>query len=276
VGSRGHGDKSALPAPAGSGVAARATGPGRPYGLDIPSLGDALDEAPYYIGEQLVDVLTYEGGNAAVDAAFRDPPRTTEQVLDPRAYLGRSGPLPVDPPTPAAPAGRVETQTSLGALNLYLVLAAGIDPVVALDAATGWGGESAVAYDDAAGRSCVDVAVVGDTGADTSEIGEAFAAWADSGVAAQASTSRRSDGAHVLTACDPGSGPSATDPYDALALAEARGVQTWAAMEYEDLGAEAAFAFGGCVVHEVPLSTFLSTSEDGEAQDALDEAAARC
>lgn len=192
------------------------------YGSDLASLDQALDEWPYYVGEQFLDALVSEGGNAAVDAAFRDPPRTTEQVLDPRAYLERDEPVAVAPPQPTGvPGDEVRTQASVGALNLYLVLAAGIDPLRALDAVTGWGGESAVAYDDDAGRGCVDVAVVGDTEADTAEIGEAFAAWADSGVAGRTATARRDDGAHVLTACDlrTSGGPAGVDPFEALALA---------------------------------------------------------
>jgi hypothetical protein len=218
------------------------------------------------------------GGNARVDQAFEDPPATTEQVLDPRAYLAGDERLPVRGRTAEMPKGTFENQTSLGALNLYLVLAAGIDPVAALDAATGWGGESALAYTDADGRQCVDLAVIGDTDEDTAEIGEAFADWAESGLAAHASASLRRDGAQVLTACE--MGPGATDPFDALILAEARGAQAWVAMRDGGREPDAAFAFGECVVHAVPLGTLLAPVASGglssQARDELEGAVAGC
>jgi hypothetical protein len=261
-------------APGGS----QPTGPEAAYGADIPSLTAALGQSPYFIGKQFIDVLVGVGGNARVDAAFRDPPRTTEQILDPRAYLGDDERLPVRARTADMPKGTFENHTSLGALNLYLVLAAGIDPVTALDAATGWGGESAVAYTDSENRQCVDVAAVGDTDADTAEIGDAFAEWANSGLAEHASVARRSDGAQVLTAC--GMGPGSTDPFDALVLAEARGAQTWVAMRDGGRDADAAFAFGECVIHAVPLDALLTPVGSGGLASGpaaeLEDAAADC
>jgi hypothetical protein len=254
------------------------TGPEAAYGADIPSLTDALGQSPYFVGKQLIDVLVGTGGNAAVDAAFRDPPRTTEQVLDPRAYLARDERVPVRARTADMPKGTFENQTSLGALNLYLVLAAGIDPVTALDAATGWGGESAVAYTDAENRQCVDLAVVGDTEADTAEIGDAFAEWASGGLADHAAVARRSDGAQVLTAC--GMGAGSTNPFDALVLAEARGAQIWVAMRDGGRDAGAAFAFGDCVVHAAPLDALLTPVASGglapQSEAELADAAAGC
>ena len=62
---------------------------------------------------------------------------------------------------------------------MYLVLAARLDPEVALTAAEGWGGDRYVAYTKrgTGGRECVRVAIRGDTAADTEEIGDAFEEW---------------------------------------------------------------------------------------------------
>ncbi|HEY8526672.1 MAG TPA: hypothetical protein VIL48_17010 [Acidimicrobiales bacterium] len=256
-----------------------AADPALPYGASYPPLSGAFDISPYFIGKQMIDVLVARGGNAAVDAAFRDPPRTTEQVLDPRAYLADEGPREVAPSAEAVPKSDFQDQASLGALNLYLVLAAGIDPVAALDAVTGWGGESAQAYTDAHGHHCVRLAVVGDTAEDTEEIGEAFEAWVESGFAEHASTERRGDGAQMLTACEFGASSPTTDPFDALVLAEVRGAEVWAAMRDARMDAGDAFAYADCVVHAVPPATLLSPPAGElrpDVRDALEEAAASC
>ncbi|HEX8803671.1 MAG TPA: hypothetical protein VF743_05745 [Acidimicrobiales bacterium] len=267
---------SRVPAPRGRDLA----GARGVYGWEISSLSDAIDDSPYFVGEGFLDVLVENGGNAAVDAAFRDPPVTTEQILDPRTYIAGSGAVAVAPPEPAAPAGEVEPEASAGALNLYLLLAAGIEPLDALDAVTGWGGESVVSYEDTEGRDCVDLAVVGDTVADTAEIGAAMARWVDTGVAAAASTAQRPDGAQVLTACGLGDDDAASDPYDALSLAEARSSHVWAAMRDDGLAAGEAFSFGECVVHGVDLDTLLAIERSVEAppgaQAEVDRVADRC
>jgi hypothetical protein len=282
------GSRSRAPAaPVSPAIPTQPASPAEPYGADIPGLPEAIDQSPYFVGKGLIDVLLATGGNAAVDAAFRDPPRTTEQVLDPRAYLARDEPVPVTQDVPVVPKGDHQEQTTLGALNLYLVLVAGIDPLDALDAATGWGGESAVSYVDGEGRRCVDVAAVGDTEADTAEIGDAFAAWADSGVAAHAATTRRPDGVHVLTACHAGAGVTGgtaeggSEPFVGLVVAEVRSLQAFVGMRSGGLDPDAGFAFGDCVVHEVPLDSLLAPiDEDGgpssSVRDDLEDAASAC
>jgi hypothetical protein len=232
-------------------------------GADVASLVDALDMTPYYIGEQLVDVLLAEGGNPAVDAAFADPPVTTEQVLDPRAYLDRDPADAVERPSPAGAAGGEDVRVnSVGAVNLFVLLAAGIDPGQALDAATGWGGEFVVSYDDESGRDCMAYAVVGDSAEETAQLTEALTAFAGSGVGAEASVATGADGAPVLRACGLGDGENRNDPLEALTLPAMRAEAMRIAIGEMGFATRDAFVYGECVVDGVGYDSIRSFMTD--------------
>jgi hypothetical protein len=83
-------------------------------------------------------------GNEAVDAAFRSPPASTEQVLHPEKFLAGGDP-PVDLVLPAPPEGaKTLISTTLGELGTRIVLATGGIPAKeAAEAAAGWGGDTA-------------------------------------------------------------------------------------------------------------------------------------
>jgi hypothetical protein len=67
-------------------------------GADMPPALAELTSFPYLSGAQFATELRAAGGQAAVDAAFADPPTTTEQVLHPEKYLAGQGALPVSLP----------------------------------------------------------------------------------------------------------------------------------------------------------------------------------
>ncbi len=142
---------------------------------DVPLVLVDLIGAPYVLGEPFVTGLAAEGGEEAVGEALADPPRTSEQVLDPARY--RAGEARVDVPVPDVP-GEVVDDGVVGELLLLLVLADELGMDAAREAATGWGGDWGVAWRDG-DRSCVTVAMVGDDPADTAELREAFERWAD-------------------------------------------------------------------------------------------------
>lgn len=105
---------------------------------------------PYTEGLELVCDQFADGGWAAVDAMYDDPPTTTAQVLWPDRY--RAGEGAVDVPDPAVPSGFQEVRRDqLGAAELlWLFEAPGDDQSVALSDPEGraqaWaGGEVAVA-----------------------------------------------------------------------------------------------------------------------------------
>lgn len=155
----------------------------------------ALFSAPYELGPPLIDALVADGGQRAIDAAFADPPVSSEQVLDPRRYLDDEGPVTVAEP-PAD--GESFDQGTFGQLLLLLLLSdGGVATDTAQQAAIGWGGDRYVAWREGA-RACLRVAFVGDTPTDTDELERGLAAWADGRDDAAV---RRDGDRAVLTSC---------------------------------------------------------------------------
>ena len=118
----------------------------------IPSLPMFLSQNilfPYSYGSRFVAELALREGDSAINAAFLDPPLSTEQIMNSDKYLARDDPFIVDMPdlTPRLPRGwqRLE-QTPLGQFNLGLYLTNtvggyGIDPLIAP-----WKGDTMAAY----------------------------------------------------------------------------------------------------------------------------------
>jgi hypothetical protein len=139
-----------------------------------PSLGpamEALEHAPAYLRAELMFPYTTglafvceherDGGWVAVDELYRDPPRTTAEILFPE----RAGADPVDAPDSVAPRGfePVRRQTFGAAPLLFLLQDAGV--AGARDAVEGWRGGEVAQFrrgDDVAVRISL---VTGDGGA---------------------------------------------------------------------------------------------------------------
>ena len=141
----------------------------------VPRVVEALLAFPYEAGEALVEALLLEGGPERLDAAFVDPPTTTEAVLHPERFLAGEQPKPVPDPEPG---GEPVDGGVLGELVLRLVLQSSIDRPGAARAADGWGGDRYVAWFEGE-RLCVRAAVVMDTPADRNELVAALRRWAD-------------------------------------------------------------------------------------------------
>jgi hypothetical protein len=142
---------------------------------DVPLVLLDLIGAPYLLGEPFVEQVVDDGGNEALAEAFADPPRTTEQVLDPDRYL--AGEQAVEVPAPEV-TGEVVDEGVVGQLILMLMLAGELGMDDARAAATGWGGDRGVAWRDG-DRACVTVSLVGDDAAETSELRDALDRWAE-------------------------------------------------------------------------------------------------
>lgn len=118
-------------------------------GIDRAPL--AIREAmifPYRAGFSFVAALRRRQPWSAVDAAFRRPPRSTEQILHPERYAADDKPVPVR--IGALPAlrgfGRAH-ETVWGELGFQLFLRShGADAAAAEQAAAGWGGDRAVVF----------------------------------------------------------------------------------------------------------------------------------
>jgi hypothetical protein len=249
----------------------------------VPTALQALFAAPYVLGQPVVDLIVENGGNEAVDDAFGDPPATSEHLFDPRAYFAGDAPVDVDEPGLPDGADAIGEADALGATTLFVMLAERIDPLVALSAADGWGGDVYVAYglDE---RTCVRAAFAGDTAADTDEIAQALQAWTAAGPAGAASVVAGAEEV-AFESCaaelDGGTRPPATGrSLDALGLPAAR-AQLMAAAEADGgLDHGEAFAFGDCFVRRVPLDTLTQANESADppagVAEAVDTAMVEC
>ncbi|MCU1353624.1 MAG: hypothetical protein JWM05_2833, partial [Acidimicrobiales bacterium] len=148
------------------------------------------------------------GKQGAIDGAIASPPRTGEQVFDPRAYLRRAHD-PVKKVAVQRPKGTTKIdQGEFGAVSWYLLLARQLDPIQALRAVDGWGGDRYAIY-RSRGRVCADVAFQGDTATDTDEMARALAAWSAK-VSTIHARVRRAGATVVVSSCDPGAGARVT------------------------------------------------------------------
>ncbi len=139
--------------------------------FQIPSFILQTQISPYVDGAAFVSSVYDDGGIAAVDALFADPPVTTEQVLHPEAYAAREA--PADVPAPEVGDGAVGEpidQGTIGELALDLWLGQ--------DAGDGWGGDAYVTWRTEDGV-CSAVNLIGDTDDDTDDILAAGRSWAD-------------------------------------------------------------------------------------------------
>jgi len=129
---------------------------------------------PYEYGPPFVAALLARGGNAIVDATFRDPPTTTEQILHPQLYFDRQPAIAVVAP-PAA--GKVVDRGQLGEFGLRLVLHGAMSDTIADMAAAGWGGDRYVTW-RAGGRDHCAVRIAMDSEQDAIDLAAALATWA--------------------------------------------------------------------------------------------------
>ena len=123
--------------------------------MSLPS-GDLLDKAPLAVREALL--FPYRSGFtfvaalrrneewSAVDAAFKRPPRSTEQILHPDKYEDDERPASVSIKVPTVLADhRVAHSTVWGELGFSLfVRAQGLDTAFGTQAAEGWHGDRVI------------------------------------------------------------------------------------------------------------------------------------
>ena len=157
---------------------------------DVPEVVELALTFPYAYGPDVVSALLRDGGKARLDAAFADPPLSTEHAFDPRRYLRGDKPRPVPVPTADGPAF---DDGEIGQLFLLLMLRSELGIDVARRAAEGWGGDRYVAWPDG-DRTCVRMDFVMDDQRQTDELEDALRDWAE-----ERGGSARSAGASVTT-----------------------------------------------------------------------------
>lgn len=144
---------------------------------------------PYERGIEFVNSLFLAGGEEAVDAAFNDPPQSTEQILHPEKYLAaqRDNPVIVDLPDAQSALGsgwELVVEDTLGEFDLQVLLREnGAGNAEA--AAAGWGGSSYAIYQSGSGANAQAVSVMGsvwDTAADATEFRTALRTTLNPGI----------------------------------------------------------------------------------------------
>jgi len=143
---------------------------------------------PYEQGLVFVELLYNDGGFAAVDAVYENPPVSTEQILHPERYPDDL-PIPVVLPdlTDVLGAGwSLYDQNVMGEWYTFLILNKAYDEShrlpesLAASAAEGWGGDSYAFYLDEDSDDVVFVFdAVWDTNKDADEFVDAFVRYAD-------------------------------------------------------------------------------------------------
>ena len=149
-------------------------------GLD-PAALEAFNNAPPYLRETalfpyqeglaFVMRLVAEGGYAAVDATFADPPDSTEQVLHPDKYVNREVPTTVAIPKDVATDIGVDWvevgQDTLGEFLIRTWLKIGGQTAAqATTSAAGWAGDRLALYRDPKGRTAIGWVTTWETRAD--------------------------------------------------------------------------------------------------------------
>jgi hypothetical protein len=133
---------------------------------------------PYEDGLELVLGMYGDGGWAAVDEAYDDPPASTEQVLHPEAWRDREPPIAVAVPADLAaemgPGWSVGLEDTIGELQLRIWLRTGRDDAddATEAAAAGWGGDRVVLLDGPDGASAIAILSEWDSPEDAAEFAE--------------------------------------------------------------------------------------------------------
>ena len=135
---------------------------------------------PYQQGQQFAASLLSNGGTAALDKAYKDPPTSTEQILHVSKYLSRrDDPTPVEMPALATTMGSGWKDLDgggMGEFDLQLVIDQYLSAGDARDAAAGWDGGRYVAAESSKG-TVVAVETVWDSVAEARQAASALERW---------------------------------------------------------------------------------------------------
>lgn len=137
---------------------------------------------PYIAGRMFVEAMFRDGGWAAVDEAYRNPPQSTEQILHPERYP-RDVPVRLVLPDLVSVLGdgwREIERNTLGEWYTQLVLNEFLPKADAVRASAGWGGDTYLAlYNDAAEQGILILVTQWDRVTDVFEFADAFSDYGD-------------------------------------------------------------------------------------------------
>jgi hypothetical protein len=149
---------------------------------NAPAVLRAGLEFPYSAGFEFVTALYRQGDFAAIDAAWSNPPRSTEHILHPERYLAGDDPLAVTlaPLTATLGAGwELVDEDVLGEFYLRQYLLQQLSSQEVDVAATGWGGDwYAVYWNESTEQLVMVLRSVWDTAGDSDEFASAYGRYA--------------------------------------------------------------------------------------------------
>lgn len=140
---------------------------------DVPAAIANWLQFPYEFGDEFARALYDEGSYPALDAAWANPPQSTEQILHPEAYAAEEGPSLVTLPDLQPVLGEDWALAAENVLGEYLLgqyLLQQLNETQVETAVTGWGGDRFVIYtNEADGSYLMALQAVWDTAADSTE-----------------------------------------------------------------------------------------------------------
>ncbi len=136
---------------------------------------------PYVEGQRFAQALFDAGGIAALNAAYRDPPTSTEQILHVSKYLSKTRdlPIPVHAPALAGTLGAGWTDLpggGVGELDVRLLVDQYLPEADAERAAAGWGGGRYAAAQSGSGTVVAEL-TAWDSEAEAREAEEILSRW---------------------------------------------------------------------------------------------------
>jgi hypothetical protein len=141
----------------------------------VPQIVLQLIGFPYEIGPDFVQTVVTRGGLKALNAAYRHPPTSSEQLIYPVSYFAHDDPKHVA--TPTADGVRVD-HGDLGVVGFLLMLEHGLSASDAQQALIGWGGDHYVTWRAGQHRWCLRDSAVMDNSAAQVAFDSALADWA--------------------------------------------------------------------------------------------------
>lgn len=149
--------------------------------------GPSMDSVPFILREELrfpyndgfffVIELWQEGGYDRVNAAYHDPPTSTEQVMHPQKFFAGEPPIEVGLPDllpPFGPGWRQAYANVMGELELRILIENFTDSAMGTRAAEGWGGDAYAILEGPDGRMAWLMDSVWDAESEAREFYDAF------------------------------------------------------------------------------------------------------
>src|SRR4051812_2211519 len=140
----------------------------------VPRIVLELIGFPYAIGPSFVDAVVSQGGIRSLNRAYRHPPTTSEQLVEPNVYFAHDERLKVAVPHADGP---VLDHGDLGLIGLGLMLEHGLGQQAIQGALIGWSGDQYVAWRTSAGHWCVRDTVVMDSEVEAARLDNAINQW---------------------------------------------------------------------------------------------------